>query len=728
MQRSHLLALAVMIALTGCKKRPQEATDGVAVTTPPPDDPVDERRQERSGELAEADKVLEQRTKDDAKTPDEVRPPPVTKDANKETAQATAESEEASEEDQVEDAPAPVDDDGDALDIGGGVAGAVSSSAGSGVANGRAGASERGERMVDVVVDEEVEALDDFGDSGEDLLEDEEREAADQKPPPAPEPVADKPAEQVELASEASAVRSRRRVRAPRSRTKKEKKRRAEEPADGVAEKPSEPVTAPASASEALGPAVPGRADWSNQDGAAEAVRPVYAAASASTFVSTETFTASTFAADVDTASYSNVRRMLRSGEAPPAGAVRVEEFVNALPYDYPAPDDGQVFRVDMEATRSPWSPDRYAVRVGVQARRTEPRPLNLTVAVDVSPSMKHRLKLDLARRVVDVLGRQLGPRDSIEVVAYSDKAVVVVPRTPGDRAEGIGSRLELSDGGSALGAGLGLAYERAVASHETDEVSRVLLLADGDANLGSTTLDQLVGITQAGTNQHVSLTTLGFGGRDLNDVVLEQLADRSGGNYHFVDGIIEARRLFQQELRSTLDVVASDVKLQVRWNPTAVRSWRLVGYDNRVLDANSFRDDEVGGGDVGSGHQVTAVYEVELQPSPTGALGSVHVRHRPPGAQATGAQLDRDIPRDIIEPDLLQSSADLRLQLAAVGLAERLRGSEHVDVSYETLGDLVIGAIRPNCPEDAELLELIDRAARLTGGGLASLPGVAPY
>ncbi|MFT7522104.1 MAG: Ca-activated chloride channel family protein, partial [Kiritimatiellia bacterium] len=433
---------------------------------------------------------------------------------------------------------------------------------------------------------------------------------------------------------------------------------------------------------------------------------------------------------DVDTASYANVRRLLRAGDKPPPEAVRVEEFINALPYDYAEPAPGEDFAIDMEASVSPWNPQRHVVRIGVQARRADVVPVHLTLLVDVSPSMAGRNKLDLAKRVTEVICRQLGPSDTLELLAYSDSARVVTHRAPGQRLHEVSDSLhvDLGSAGTALGTGLILAYDRAQASRQEGAVSRVVLLADGDANVGANSLQSLLAIAQTGRDQGVALTTVGFGGDDLNDVVLEQLADRSDGNYHFIDSIIEARRVFEEQLRPTLQIVAQDVKLQVRWNPTAIASWRLVGYENRVVDSSAFHDDDVDAGEVGSGHQITAIYEVALRPQPSGPLGSVHIRHRAPGSARTALELRQVIGQDVVAGSLGATSDQFRLQLAALGLAERLRGSEHIQASYSALGDLTIGAMRDRYPEDLELLELIDRASRLSGGrGMASRPGFGP-
>jgi Ca-activated chloride channel family protein len=340
----------------------------------------------------------------------------------------------------------------------------------------------------------------------------------------------------------------------------------------------------------------------------------------------------STFSLDVDRASYANVRRFLTAGARPPADAVRIEELVNYFPYAVPGPRGDDALAVTSEVAPAPWRPEHRLVRVAVQARRAEAaerRPANLVFLVDVSGSMMSPDKLPLVKQALGVLVDRLRPEDRVALVAYAGAAGLVLPSTPGDAKDEIRDAIDrLEAGGStAGGAGLELAYRVAGAHAGPGVNTRVVLATDGDFNVGPSSdaeMERLVERRRAGG---AYLTVLGFGTGNLQDAKMKKLAKRGNGNYAYVDGVAEARKVFGQELAGTLQTVANDAKVQVEFNPAAVRAYRLVGYEGRLLRDEDFADDTKDAGDVGAGHTATALYEVV----PAGVDGTVPVREAGP-------------------------------------------------------------------------------------------------
>jgi len=324
----------------------------------------------------------------------------------------------------------------------------------------------------------------------------------------------------------------------------------------------------------------------------------------------------STFSIDVDTASYTNVRRFLREGRLPPPDAVRVEELLNYFRYDYAGPAGERPFAVHVETSTCPWATGHRLVRVGLQTERIareERGPANLVFLIDVSGSMRSDKKLPLVKHGLALLVRQLDKRDRVAIVTYAGDARVVLASTVGTEQDTILAAIEsLVSGGSTNGAaGILDAYEIAEAQHEPGTASRVILATDGDFNVGVTSRDELVRLIEEQARGGVFLTVLGFGTGNIKDARLEQLADRGNGHYAYVDSHREARRVFVDGLTGTLETVAKDVKVQVEFNPNEVHSYRLVGYANRRLANRDFNDDTKDAGEIGAGHSVTALYEV---------------------------------------------------------------------------------------------------------------------
>ena len=324
----------------------------------------------------------------------------------------------------------------------------------------------------------------------------------------------------------------------------------------------------------------------------------------------------STFSVDVDTASYANVRRFLNSGRRPPKNAVRIEELINYFSYNDPAPTGDDPFAVSLEAASSPWHTDRLVVRIGLKAKdidRGERPAGNLVFLVDVSGSMSAANKLPLVKQSLKMLVRELSANDRISLVTYAGNAGLKLPPTSGDDKETILEAIDsLSSDGSTHGsAGIELAYEQATENFVEGGANRVLLATDGDLNVGITSDDALESLIRKKAKSGVFLTVLGFGEGNLQDAKMERIADNGNGIYAYIDGLREARKVLVEQLTGSTITVAKDVKLQVEFNPATVANYRLIGYENRVMAAEDFRDDTKDAGEIGAGHSVTALYEI---------------------------------------------------------------------------------------------------------------------
>jgi Ca-activated chloride channel family protein len=352
----------------------------------------------------------------------------------------------------------------------------------------------------------------------------------------------------------------------------------------------------------------------------------------------------STFGVDVDTGSYANVRRFLRDGRMPPQAAVRTEELLNYFRYDYPAPRDRtRPFSISTDMTTTPWNPETRLLRVGLRGydvERRERPAANLVFLVDVSGSMMSRDKLPLVQCSLALLAEQMNPRDRVSIVVYAGAAGKVLEPTGDPRRvqEALG-RLEA--GGSTAGAeGIALAYRTARENRIEGGINRVVLATDGDFNVGVSNTEALVDMVERERKSGIQLTTLGFGTGNYNEAMMEQIADHGNGNYAYIDSPREAQKVLNQELSSTLFTIAHDVKIQVEFNPAQVAEYRLIGYENRALREQDFANDAVDAGDIGAGHQVTALYEIV----PVGSRGWLPERryeaNRRPGADGLGGEL----------------------------------------------------------------------------------------
>jgi Ca-activated chloride channel family protein len=323
-----------------------------------------------------------------------------------------------------------------------------------------------------------------------------------------------------------------------------------------------------------------------------------------------------TFSIDVDTASYSNVRRFLNQNQLPPADAVRIEELINYFTYDYARPSGSHPIGASMEVADAPWNSRHRLVRIGVKAREVDAkqRPAsNLVFLIDVSGSMNMPQKLPLVKSGLKMLVDQLGENDMVSIVVYAGTSGLVLPPTSGERKYVISQAIDnLQAGGSTNGgAGIQLAYQQATGNFIKGGVNRVILVTDGDFNVGVTSQGDLTRLIEDRARSGVFLSVLGFGMGNLKDSTMERLADMGNGHYAYIDTLNEARKVLVEEMSSTLVTVAKDVKIQVDFNPAKVEAYRLIGYENRALRPEDFNNDLKDAGEMGAGHAVTALFEI---------------------------------------------------------------------------------------------------------------------
>ncbi|MFB2934129.1 von Willebrand factor type A domain-containing protein [Aerosakkonemataceae cyanobacterium BLCC-F154] len=333
-------------------------------------------------------------------------------------------------------------------------------------------------------------------------------------------------------------------------------------------------------------------------------------------FVTVKNQPLSTFSIDVDTASYSNVRRFINEGQMPPKDAVRIEEMINYFTYDYPQPNGDRPFTISTEISQTPWNPKHKLVQIGLQGKRIASEnipPSNLVFLIDVSGSMEDPNKLPLLQTSFRLLTNQLTAKDTVSIVVYAGNAGLVLPPTPGNQKNKIISAIyNLKAGGSTAGGeGIKLAYEIAKQNFLPSGNNRVILATDGDFNVGISSDGELVRLIEDYRNQGVFLTVLGFGMGNLKDAKMEQLADKGNGNYAYIDNLQEAKKVLITQMGGTIFTIAKDVKIQVEFNPAKVQAYRLIGYENRMLQAEDFNNDKKDAGELGAGHSVTALYEI---------------------------------------------------------------------------------------------------------------------
>jgi Ca-activated chloride channel homolog len=426
----------------------------------------------------------------------------------------------------------------------------------------------------------------------------------------------------------------------------------------------------------------------------------------------------STFALDVDTASYTVARNyLLNNGQLPPPNAIRVEEFVNFFPTDYTPPTD-EAFALHLDAMPVPFGTDASVMmRVGLQGQiidADERKPSFLVFVVDTSGSMSGANRIGMVQESLRLLTEQLRPDDCVGIVTYSNGANVLLPPTPADQQDVIIEQVNqlYASGSTYAEEGLRVGYEMALGAMQPNTNTRVILLSDGVANVGATGPDAILETIRGGVDDGVTLTSIGVGMGGYNDVLLERLANDGNGNYYYIDTPNEARRVFVDNLTGTLQVIAYDAKIQVEFNAEQVASYRLLGYENRAIADQDFRNDTVDAGEVGAGHTVTALYEVTLHEGARGEMARAFVRY------------EHAETREVIEVnealrvnEIAASAApDLRLLTAVAEFAELLRDSQHATSTYsellsvlETL-DAELGA----AIDIDELLRMVQAAASL--------------
>ena len=450
----------------------------------------------------------------------------------------------------------------------------------------------------------------------------------------------------------------------------------------------------------------------------------------------TTTSPLSTFSVDVDAASYSNVRRFLMQGQKPEKGAVRVEEMINYFDYDYPNPTDEHPFSITTEIGDCPWSKNKL-VHIGLQGERIDKTDLpasNLVFLLDVSGSMNSPNKLPLLKKSFRMLVNELSERDRIAIVVYTGAAGVVLNSTSADNNSQILEALEkLSAGGStAGGAGIELAYKVAQENFIDGGNNRVILATDGDFNIGMSSDASMKQLIEKKRETGIFLTCLGFGTGNLKDSKMETLADAGNGNYAYIDNVFEAKKVLVTEIGATLVTLAKDVKIQVEFNPAVVESYRLVGYENRLLNAEDFNDDKKDAGEIGAGHSVTALYEVVLKgegetattpsvdplryqdadgkPTRLNELLTVKFRYKDPNGSKSKL-LERHLKNEITRWEKL--SDNYKFSAAVAGFGMLLRESEYAG---DMLFDKVIELAEQGIGDDkngyrAEFIKLVDAA-----------------
>ncbi len=426
----------------------------------------------------------------------------------------------------------------------------------------------------------------------------------------------------------------------------------------------------------------------------------------------------STFAADVDTASYTLVRRKLLDNTLPAKDAVRVEEMVNYFHYAYPAPaaTAPAPFSVTTDLAPSPFNANRHVLRVGVSTQPqaiSERRAANLVFLVDVSGSMEGPDRLELAKRSLRILVNTLKDGDSVALVTYAGATRLVLPATGIEHRTRIMAAIDdlSASGSTAMSDGITLAYREAMKGLKNNAISRVIILSDGDANVGETDQNAILKTIAGKVKEGVTLSTIGFGVGNYQDARMEQLANKGNGNNFYIDSLSEAKRVFQQQVGATLEVIAKDVKLQVDFDPTRVKRYRLVGYENRDVADKDFRNDKVDAGEIGPGHQVTAIYELELAPG-TASPATVRVRHKTTkGIQATEAAFPVAATPSATFAD---ASADMRFAFAVAAFGDVLRGAKQADGYQLSMIRTIAASAAGSDKERGELVQLVDKAIAL--------------
>ena len=449
----------------------------------------------------------------------------------------------------------------------------------------------------------------------------------------------------------------------------------------------------------------------------------------------------STFSIDVDTGSYANVRRLLKAGQLPPQDAVRIEELINYFTYAYPTPDDQDTpFALIKEIAPSPWNENSYLLHLGIKGYDVSKKdlpPSNLVFLIDVSGSMQSADKIELLKTSLKLLTKHLSADDRISIVVYAGATGVVLQPTPGDqKATIIASLDQLTAGGRTNGAaGIKLAYAMAEQAFIKEGINRVLLATDGDFNVGTVDHEQLKDLIEEKRKTGISLSTLGFGTGNYNDHLMEQLADVGNGNYAYIDTLNEAQKVLVDEMSSTMLTIAKDVKIQIEFNPAVVSEYRLIGYENRLLNREDFNNDKIDAGEIGAGHSVTAIYEITLNGSEglsidplryqTEKISSsamedeiafLRIRYKAPDSNKSKL-LEWNVNKEEIIENISSTSDAFRFSAAIAAFAQQLRGGDDMnEFDYADIVELVRNA-RGDDPFGyrGEFLTLVNMARSLS-------------
>jgi Ca-activated chloride channel family protein len=437
-------------------------------------------------------------------------------------------------------------------------------------------------------------------------------------------------------------------------------------------------------------------------------------------FIDTEDDHLSTFALDVDTASYTVVRRFLRDGNWPDKDAVRVEEILNYFSWTYPDPEQGD-FSISLEGAPSPFGGDKYwLIKIGVQGRHIaadERQDAVLTFVIDVSGSMGAENRLGLVQRSLRLLVNELRPTDRVAIVVYGSNARLALPPTSGrerDAILGAIDRLE-PEGATNAAAGLQMAYDVASQAYREGGINRLILCSDGVANVGVTDANGILSTVEQFARRNIALSTVGFGMGNFNDVLMEQLADKGNGAYAYVDTLEAARRIFVESLTGTLQTIAKDAKMQVEFNPQVVSRYRLLGYENRDVADQDFRNDKVDAGEVGAGHSVTALYEIKFHDGApvNGEALVARIRYQKPETGEVIEQKSALTGRDF-QARFEAASSEFQMAAAVAEYAEILRQSYWAKESRMTDVLTLVRRLQDNPPYQGALAEQMTDFSRL--------------
>lgn len=422
----------------------------------------------------------------------------------------------------------------------------------------------------------------------------------------------------------------------------------------------------------------------------------------------------STFSIDVDTGSYANVRSYLNMGNRPAKDAIREEAFINYFDYQYAVPNSREhPFSISTEVAPAPWSEKHQLLRVALQGYdipASERKPSNLVFLVDVSGSMSQPNKLPLLVQSLTMLTKELSEKDSVSLVTYAGQSSVVLTPTKGNEKEQILQALEgLSAGGGTYGeSGIKMAYQQARAGYIKNGVNRIILATDGDFNVGITNMTTLKELIANESKNGIALTTLGFGRGNYNDALMEQLANVGDGNHAYIDTLQEAQKVLLRQMSGTLQSIASDVKIQIEFNAHAVKEYRLIGYQNRLLRDEDFNNDNVDAGEIGAGHSVTALYELTLvgekgridelryqqnnekaKSQYSQELAQVKVRYKLP-EEKTSSLVTHIVASQSVQTNFEQASTDFQFTAAVAAFAQKLKDNGYVDgLSFERIADI---------------------------------------